>query len=98
MSAYLVVSISVHDADLYKEYAAQVPPFIAKHGGEYCVRGGATELLDGDWNPERLVVVRFPSRQKAMDFIEDPGYAPVAAIRHRAATTNMIVAEGFDGP
>ena len=95
MSAYLVVDITVHDSEPYKEYARQVPPFIEKHGGVYHVRGGVTEVREGGWSPERLVVVEFPSKEDAKAFLDDPGYQPVAEIRHRAATTNMVIADGM---
>jgi uncharacterized protein (DUF1330 family) len=95
MSAYLVVDITVHDPEKYKEYAHQVPAFIEKHGGVYHVRGGEVEAKEGNWNPQRLVVLEFPNKAKAQAFLEDPGYQPVAAIRHEAATTKMVLAEGF---
>lgn len=95
MSAYLVVDVTVHDAEKYKEYAKQVPPFVEKHGGRYLVRGGETTVQEGEWQPQRLVVAEFPSREHAEAFVNDPGYAPVAAIRHAAASTNMVIAEGI---
>lgn len=95
MSAYLVVDVTVHDSEMYGEYAKQVPPFIEKHGGVYHVRGGETQIQEGEWNPQRLVVVEFPSKEHALAFVNDPRYAPVAAIRHAAATTNMVIADGW---
>lgn len=95
MSVFLIADITVHDMNLYQEYVKQVPAFITKHGGEYRVRGGAATTVEGSWQPQRLIVLEFPSREKAMAFLEDPGYQPVAAIRHGAATTNMIIAEAY---
>jgi len=95
MSAYLIVDITVHDLEKYKEYAQQVPAFIEKHGGVYHVRGGDVETKEGDWKPQRMVVLEFPNKAKAQAVLEDPGYQPVAAIRHEAATTNIVLAEGF---
>ncbi len=95
MSAYLIVDIEVHDTERYAEYVKQVPKFIEKHEGKYLVRGGATEVKEGTWTPNRLVVLEFPSRAHAESFLDDPGYAPVAAIRHAAATTRLVLAEGF---
>ncbi len=97
MSTYLIADISVHDANRFREYAGQVPALIEKHQGRYLVRGGALELLEGDWQPDRLVVIQFPSIDQAKAFLEDPDYQPVAAIRHAAATTNLVLAEGYDG-
>lgn len=95
MSTYLIADIEVHDKQAYATYVAQVPAFIAKHGGEYAVRGGAAEVREGNWRPHRLVVLRFPTRAAAEAFVNDPDYAPVAAIRHRAATTNMVLVDGY---
>ena len=97
MSAFLVVDITVHDPEMYKEYVSKAPPFIEKYGGVYRVRGGEVVTLEGTWSPQRLVVVEFPSREQAEAFVADPGYQSVAAIRHQAATTNMIIAEGWPG-
>jgi len=95
MSAFLIVDITVHDPDLYTDYVRKAPPFIEKHGGIYRVRGGEAETQEGSWSPQRLVVVEFPTREKAKAFLADPGYQTVAEIRRRAATTNMVVADGW---
>ncbi len=93
MSAYLVVDIKVHDETQYQEYIQRVPEFVAKHGGTYLVRGAQLEVKEGDWHPERLVVLQFPDKEAAQAFLDDPGYQPVAAIRHSAATTNLVLAD-----
>ena len=95
MNAYLIADITIHDPEKFMEYVQQVPAFIEKHGGAYRVRGGEPETREGDWQPKRLVVIEFPSRETAEAFLEDPGYQPVAAIRHQAATTNLIIADGY---
>ena len=95
MSAYLVVDITVHDPEMYQEYVRKAPLFIEKHGGIYRVRGGEVEIQEGEWRPQRMVVVEFPTRENAKAFLNDPGYQAVAAIRHQAASTNMILADGW---
>jgi uncharacterized protein (DUF1330 family) len=95
MPAYLIVDVHVHDADAYQPYIALVPPLVAKHGGEYLVRGGLHETLEGNWQPDRLVVLRFPTVEAARAFVDDPEYAPVKAIRHASATTQLVLVEGL---
>ena len=95
MSAYLIADITVHNPEMYQEYVSKAPPFIEKHGGVYRVRGGTVEAQEGMWSPQRLVVVEFPTREKAEAFLADPGYQSAAALRHQAATTNMILADGW---
>jgi uncharacterized protein (DUF1330 family) len=96
MSAYTIVDIVVHDPERYQEYVSIAPGFVAKHEGRYIVRGGDVAVAEGDWQPERLVVVEFPSLEHAHAFLQDPDYQSVAAIRHAATTSNLIVVDGFD--
>ena len=96
MTAFLIADITVHDPERYKDYVRQVPDIIARHGGRYRVRGGNPDVREGSWLPERLVVIEFPSREKALDFLNDPDYRPVAAIRHAAASTSLIVTDGVE--
>jgi len=95
MSAYLIVDIAVHDREKYADYVRQVPAFIRKHGGVYRIRGGETQTIEGEWSPRRLVVLEFPDKDAARAFLDDPDYQPVAAIRHEAASTNIVLVEGF---
>ena len=96
MSAYIIVDIAVHDPEKYKEYVSVAPGFVEKHQGKYVVRGGNVTVAEGDWHPERLVVVEFPSKEHANAFLQDPEYQAVAAIRHAATTSKMLVVEGHD--
>ena len=95
MSVYVIVDITVHDIEGYKEYVKLVPPLIEKHQGKYLVRGGESEVREGTWEPDRLVVLEFPSKSHATAFLDDPRYQSVAAIRHATATTNLVVVEGY---
>jgi uncharacterized protein (DUF1330 family) len=61
MAAYLIADIEVTDPVAYEEYRKTVPAMIATHGGKYLVRAGKTEVLEGSWQPRRMVVVEFPS-------------------------------------
>ena len=95
MSSYLVVDITVHDPEMFKDYARQSQPYVEKYGGIYRVRGGEVEIQEGTCGPQRLVIVEFPSKENANAFLADPDYLPIAAIRHEAATTNMITVDGY---
>ena len=95
MAVYLICDVDVKDAAAYEAYKAQVPAFIRKHGGEYRVRGGAHEVVEGDWKPTRLVLFRFPDAASVRAFVDDPEYQPLAALRHRVARTDMVMVEGL---
>ena len=94
MPAYLIVDVAVNDPAGYEQYRAQVPALIRKHGGEYLVRGGALEVIEGSWKPRRLVVLRFPDRAAAQAFMNDPEYRPLKELRHRAARTDLVLVDG----
>ena len=94
MPAYLIVDITVRDEQRYAAYRAQVTETIVRHGGEYLVRGGKVERLEGDWSPSRVVVLRFESIAAAKKWWESEDYAELKALRQATTDTKMIVVEG----
>ena len=97
MPAYVIVDVSIHNAENYEAYKQLTPASIAAFGGRFVVRGGKTETLEGTWQPERMVVLEFPSIEKAKQWWNSEEYAPAKAIRQANATTSMILTEGFEG-
>ena len=99
MSAYLIAMMDVHDRDAYEEYREKVPAMIAKHGGDYIVRGGVADIVEGIWPAGRIVVLEFPNYAAGKAFYADPEYQPIAAIRHRTAASHIWLVDGVpDGP
>jgi uncharacterized protein (DUF1330 family) len=98
MSAYVIVDIDIQDPAGYEEYKRQASDTVLKYGGEYVVRGGHTEVLEGDWHPNRLVVLRFSSVERAKAWLNGEEYREPRKLRHKTAKTNMIVVEGLDQP
>jgi uncharacterized protein (DUF1330 family) len=94
MPAYVVVEIEVLDAERYETYKRMVPPSLAAYGGRFVVRGGAAEALEGEWSPKRLVIVEFPSAERAKAWWGSPEYAEAKALRQATARTQMVVVEG----
>lgn len=95
MAAYLYGNIQIHDMALYEQYRAQVPAIIASYGGRYLVRGGATEVLEGQVDAQRQVILEFPDMAalKACYFSKE--YAPLIAVRQKAATGSIVLIEGY---
>jgi uncharacterized protein (DUF1330 family) len=98
MPAYVIVDISVTDPAGYEEYKRLAPPTLALYGGRYLARGGATEVLEGDWDPKRLVILEFADRAHARQWLESSEYRPAREQRHRTARTNMVVVDGPASP
>jgi uncharacterized protein (DUF1330 family) len=93
MPAYVIADIEITDAELYKEYVKLAPAAVALYGGRYLARGGHTEVLEGDWQPRRLVILEFESVEKAKAWLNSPEYAPARALRQRSARSNLVVIE-----
>ena len=95
MAAYVIADVKVRDADKYRQYTTLSPGAIAAAGGRILVRGGRHETLEGDWRPNRVVLVEFPSFEQAKNFYDSELYR--AARGKRAGATeyfNMIVVDG----
>lgn len=94
MAAYVIVEIEIVDPVGYEDYKSRASASVQKHGGKYIVRGGATEVLEGDWKPKRIVVLEFDSMQRAKDWLNCEEYREPRKMRHRTARTNMILVDG----
>ena len=95
MAVYAVVNVRVTDPARYEEYGAEAPATSERYGGRYLARGGAVEVLEGDWDPQRLVVLEFESMEHFREWYDSPEYAPLRRLRGEAAATQFAVVEGL---
>ena len=95
MSAYVVVEIEILDPVGYEEYKKQAAATVHQYGGKYVVRGGKAEVLEGDWDPKRIVVLQFESMDRPKEWLNCEEYREPRKMRHRTAKTNMILVEGI---
>jgi uncharacterized protein (DUF1330 family) len=94
MAAYVIVEVLIHDKAAYEDYKKLTPAAIAAYDGKFIVRGGQAETLEGEWQPERIVVLEFPTLERAKEWWSSEMYTEAKIIRQRAATTKMIVVQG----
>lgn len=94
MSAYVIIDIDINDQAGYDAYKQHAAPTVAAYGGKYLARGGKTEVFEGSWKPNRLVILEFESIARAREWLDSPEYAPHKVLRHRTSSANMIVVEG----
>jgi uncharacterized protein (DUF1330 family) len=97
MVAYVINEITVTDPERFVTYSSQVPAILARSGGEYVVRGGAPARVDGPEPPERLVVLRFESREAALAWRNSPEYGAILPIREATSTSRVYIVDGYDG-
>jgi uncharacterized protein (DUF1330 family) len=93
-SAYVLANIDVTDPQQYEQYKKLSTLAMQAHGAELCVRGGAVQVLEGDWTPKRVVLLKFPSVEKARAFYDSPEYAAARQAREGAAVMRMVLIEG----
>jgi len=90
----IIEAKEVVDKKRYGEYIQKVPPTIEKFGGTYLARGGKVTVVAGDWNPARVIIVRFESMDRFNAWWNSPEYRAVAPLREEGARTNAVVIEG----
>jgi uncharacterized protein (DUF1330 family) len=98
VAGYVIAIVEVTNAEGYAEYSRQVPATIAKYGGRYLVRGGKTEVREGEWPGPRTVILEFPSLARALDWYESPEYKPLQPIRQANSTARIAFFDGVTNP
>jgi uncharacterized protein (DUF1330 family) len=94
MPAYIIVETDVHDPEQYEHYKQATPAAVAAGGGRFLVRGGELSVLEGDWQPKRLVVLEFEDLAAAERFYRSPQYQEAKRLREGAANMNMVAVQG----
>jgi uncharacterized protein (DUF1330 family) len=94
MPAYVIADTEIIDPALGERYRELAQRSIAQYGGRYIVRGGAVEAIEGEWRPERLVIVEFPSMARAREWYRSPEYAEALALRRVALRRRLVFADG----
>ena len=98
MAAYIIAEIEVTDAAIYDRYRARTPGVIERYGGRFIVRGGKAEALEGDHEPDRLVVIEFSDMAAARRFYDSPEYQEIIGLRQEASKGRLILVEGLPPP
>jgi uncharacterized protein (DUF1330 family) len=95
MSTYLILEVDWHDAEKAKEYREKFGPALEKYGGRTLCAGPA-QVIEGNWNPPRVVVLEFPGMDALRAWYGSKEYAPVLKLRMEGATTSKMIA--VEGP
>lgn len=96
MPAYLIIRIAVDDPTQLKAYQDAAPAIVAKYGGKFIVRGGATVALEGQADSRRIVVIEFPELSDAQAYYHSPEYSEVRKLREGIGSFEVIAADGIE--
>jgi uncharacterized protein (DUF1330 family) len=94
MPAYVFASIRVDDPIAYQRYVQIVPGTVEKYGGRYLARGGQVEVLEGDMDPGRTIIIEFPSFEDARRWYQSPEYCDAKGVRHSCARADVVIVDG----
>ena len=95
MAVYMIVEIEIRDPESYSQYVDRVQAVVEAHGGQYLVRGGNAISLSGGWDPERIIVIEFASREQVRACFASAEYLALAPLREQSTTSRAIVVNGF---
>ena len=95
MPAYVIVETDIRDPEQYERYKEASPDAVHGGGGRFVVRGGELAVLEGDWNPSRLVMLEFPDLETAKRWYDSPEYQEIPRDRKAGAEGIVLLAQGF---
>jgi uncharacterized protein (DUF1330 family) len=98
MKGYVIVNVEVKDPVRYQDYIKAAPPSIKEYGGRYIARGGRTEKLEGDFEPRRVVLLEFPTFERAREWWGSQAYAHARTLRQSCARADLVLVEGCESP
>lgn len=96
MPAYVLIEIEIHDRNMYFQYIDKARPIIESYGGYYLIRGGKVTPLFGEWEPERIILIQFPSHEDVERCFNSKEYLEIAKLRENSTITRSIILEGYD--
>ncbi len=94
MPAYVILDLKVFDNEKLLKYIKVAPEIIKKHEGKIIVRGGEFKTVEGNWNPEKIVMIEFPNYKTANDWWNSDEYQKATELRKKGAHTNLLIIDG----
>jgi uncharacterized protein (DUF1330 family) len=95
MSAYVIANVDVRDLEAYEAYRSRTLATIEAHGGRFIVRGGAIDVLEGEPQVHRLVIIEFSDRQAARGWYESPEYQAILPLRTSTSDGALFIVDGI---
>ena len=93
-AGYALIDVEVTDQAAFAEFRERAPSVVEAHGGKFLVRGGATEVVQGDWTPHRVIVIEFDSVERAKSWWNSPAHTELRAMADRCSRTTTTIVEG----
>lgn len=95
MAAYAILDVDIYDIELYLRYQKAVRPLLEAAGARYLARGGEFVVFEGDYQPQRLIIVEFPSLAEMEDFYSSEGYQALKPERQACSSARILGVQGL---
>jgi uncharacterized protein (DUF1330 family) len=95
MPVYLVAEIEIKDPEMYSRYVEKVPGVIERFGGRYLSQGGRVTPMSGNWNPERMILIEFPTLEQLQQCFNSSDYLEIAPFRTQSTHSRSIIVDGL---
>lgn len=96
MTVYAIVQLKINDRESYDKYQNEFWPVFKKFNGRLLVSQEKPEIVEGEWNKDKVVVISFPDRESFIDWSTSPAYLKIAKHRHSGSTASLILADEFN--
>lgn len=93
MPAYVLVEVDIQDPKEYEAYKKLTPATVEAHGGKFIIRGNPVQVMEGEWNHDRMVMLEFPSKKIAEEWYYSKEYQEARAIRLKVSTAKFFIIE-----
>jgi uncharacterized protein (DUF1330 family) len=95
MPAFIIARVDITDREQYQHYLKAAPPVIEQYSGKVIARSEDPLTLEGPFETRRIVILQFPSVEKAKEFYNSPEYRTIRRLREGAAAGELVVIEGL---
>lgn len=91
MSAFVLVEVNIQDPVVYEEYKKLTPASVEAYGGKFVIRGNPVQVMEGEWNYDRIVLLEFPTKEIAIEWYNSKEYQKAKKIREKASSANFFI-------
>ena len=96
MPAYVIALVEILQPERYPEYKELAQRAVAAFGGRYIARGGRVEVLEGEWEPKRTVILEFDNMERAKAWWDSEHYREGKALRQSITRSTLLLVEGVE--
>jgi uncharacterized protein (DUF1330 family) len=96
MPAYFIVSVTIKnpaERSRYDRYIETVKPIVESYGGRYIVRSEKITPVSGGWNPDRIIVIEFPTKERLDACFRSEEYRGITAFRESDVVAETVIVE-----